>query len=199
LKNLKLISLGAWCRPAYQIGCYVQGNTKIEGLKGPFDWTITSFQSLKICLQPEFDPKAVLDPNSLACSFARSGMCEKSGVIFHHAIDPKTLENLGVFDPGDKIPRIDALDPIIDSARGRFSHTFSALDSLRAHKGQILFVRWRRHGHPDPEYPSAFEGETGLVALTFRSLNSFKQPFVQKPTGFYRPRMNVVAVDCRTH
>ena len=34
------------------------------------------------------------------------------------------------------------------------------------------------------------DAETGLVPLTFRSPNSFMQPFVQRPRGFCRPAMN---------
>ena len=33
---------------------------------------------------------------------------------------------------------------------------------------------------------------TGLVPLTFRSPNSFMQPFVQRPRGFCPPAMNGV-------
>ncbi len=40
---------------------------------------------------------------------------------------------------------------------------------------------------------------TGLVALTFRSLNSFMRPFVQMPRGFCRLMMNGGGADCRTH
>ncbi|MDQ7070041.1 MAG: hypothetical protein Q9M48_04755, partial [Rhodobacterales bacterium] len=41
----------------------------------------------------------------------------------------------------------------------------------------------------------SYTPHTGLVAITFRSLNSFKRPFVRKPRGFYRPAMNAAAVD----
>ncbi|SDX77755.1 hypothetical protein SAMN04488238_12112 [Roseicitreum antarcticum] len=39
---------------------------------------------------------------------------------------------------------------------------------------------------------------TGLVTLTFRSLNAFMRPFARMPRSFYRPTMNAYAVDYRT-
>ncbi len=41
--------------------------------------------------------------------------------------------------------------------------------------------------------------ETGLVPVTFRSLNSFMRLSVQMPRGFCRLTMNGVDADCRTH
>ena len=39
----------------------------------------------------------------------------------------------------------------------------------------------------------------GLVTLSFRSLNSFRRPFVRKPRGFSHPAMSAAVVDYRTH
>jgi hypothetical protein len=39
----------------------------------------------------------------------------------------------------------------------------------------------------------------GLVPLTFRSLNSFRLPFVRRPRGFCLLTMNDAVVDYRTH
>lgn len=39
----------------------------------------------------------------------------------------------------------------------------------------------------------------GLVPVTFRSLNSFMQPFVRRPRGFCHLTTSVGVVDCRTH
>ena len=38
----------------------------------------------------------------------------------------------------------------------------------------------------------------GLVPLTFRSPNSFMQPFVQRPRGFFHPVRSVAVLDYRT-
>jgi hypothetical protein len=38
----------------------------------------------------------------------------------------------------------------------------------------------------------------GLVPVAFRSLDSFRQPFVRRPRGFCRPAMNAAAVGYRT-
>jgi transposase len=39
----------------------------------------------------------------------------------------------------------------------------------------------------------------GLVTLAFRSLNSFRRPFVRMPRDFYHPAMSTAVVDYRTH
>ncbi|WP_331458382.1 DUF6538 domain-containing protein [Pseudorhodobacter wandonensis] len=39
----------------------------------------------------------------------------------------------------------------------------------------------------------------GLVTLTFRPLNSFRQPFVRRPRGFCHLTTNAAVVDYRTH
>jgi hypothetical protein len=39
---------------------------------------------------------------------------------------------------------------------------------------------------------------TGLVTVTFRSLNSFMRPFVRKPRGFSRRAMSGGDADCRS-
>ena len=38
----------------------------------------------------------------------------------------------------------------------------------------------------------------GLVTLLFRSLSSFRRPFVRKPRGFFHPAMNVADAGYRT-
>lgn len=165
MENLKIMSLGAWCRPAYQARCFAQKKPEVEALKGPFDWTITSFNSLTNCLSPEFDYQNILNEDNLILSHARSGMCGKTGLIFHHAIGRKHLQQLGTFAKGERIPASEKLTNVLANAKGRFSRTFEILASLKSHAGPILFVRWRRRGHPDLGYPMAFEGETSTALL----------------------------------
>lgn len=40
---------------------------------------------------------------------------------------------------------------------------------------------------------------SGLVAFKFRSLCSFKRPFVRKPMGFCIPKLSVFYADCKIH
>ncbi len=77
--------------------------------------------------------------------------------------------------------------------------TFSYFDALESY---LL-----KHGRPVAFYSdkhSVFrvakpnQHTTGLVPVTFRSLNSFMQPFVRMPRGFCRRAMNGGGVDCRT-
>ena len=43
------------------------------------------------------------------------------------------------------------------------------------------------------------EGSTGLVAFTFRSLNSFMRPFVRMPRGFCHLAMSDVGAGYKSH
>jgi hypothetical protein len=144
---------------------YAKINLDVESIKGPFDWTIASFRSLEICLDPNFDPDKVLDSNFIVSSFARSAKCQNSELIFHHAIDAASLAKFGNFARGEKIHQFDGLRPIVEDAKGRFLHTFKTFQSLRSYEGQILFVRWKKKGNLDPNYPEAFEGESEASML----------------------------------
>jgi hypothetical protein len=154
------VSLGAWCRPAHNLRLYARQSERFEFISGPFDWTITSFRALRICFSEGFEPGDVLPEENILVSFAHSGMCGRTGLVFHHALDPVSLGKTGSFSPGQKLPVGGAAHGLIDEARSRFIHTFGKLKSLRESGSRTVFVRWKRFGHPDESFAEVFEEET---------------------------------------
>ena len=69
---------------------------------------------------------------------------------------------------------------------------------------KLIVPRLRRTGHPRTTYlrdvfdAILYVATTGLDPLTFRSPNSFMQPFVQRPRGFFHPVRSVAVLDYRT-
>ena len=90
-------------------------------------------------------------------------------------------------------PFIGQFDPVaFDTREGDFQRVALGLYGMDA-DGLARLDR-RRHDR--------FRGEvegTGLVTLTFRSLNSFMRPVIRKPRGFCHPAMCADGADCRTH
>lgn len=161
-----LVAIGAWCRAAYQIKRYSEGNIDFERSSYPFDWTITSFRSLRACLSLEFDPTDILGSEGIISSFAGSGQCASTGLIFHHSLQPSVIRELGFFPEGTVIPFKDDQDVVLN-ARTRFAHTYAKLLALRDIRTPLVFVRWQRFGMPDVKAPEVFEGESAdaLVAV----------------------------------
>lgn len=83
-------------------------------------------------------------------------------MVFHHDLDPFYIRSFGAFASGERLPNVEALNARVNKARSRFVHTYNSLRSLRSADVPVVFVRWRREGHPDKRYPVAFEGETDV-------------------------------------
>jgi len=157
-----LVPIGAWCRTAFQIRQFVQA----KGLSSqafPFDWTITPFSALNSIFAPQYDPLSALRPEAVGTSQFASAQDQLSGLVFHHDL-PRWTPNVGGDYRADDLAR----------ARSRFIHTFSNLLALRESPGRLGFVRWQRAGHPDPQFPEAFDGESvgELHALIGRFLGN---------------------------
>ena len=147
-------------------------------VKGPFDWTVTSFGALEFCLNPRFEPDTILSNDHLRISYAGSGMCDRSGLIFHHALSSAKMRHSGHAGSDGAPQNGSEFSDLVSEARGRFCHTFENMKSLRDFNGAVLFVRWKRLGHPDHRFPSAFEGENNdrlaeLLASFFPSRDFF--------------------------
>lgn len=155
-----MVSLGAWCRPAHNIRVYCENNSFAGTGSYPFDWTITSFHALQNILNPDFDGRGMLRTDDVVVSFARSGACNGTGLIFHHAIPVDAISKSGCTEPGQMVPVTGDIAEVVDNARGRFIHTLERLNALKNEDRHIVFVRWRRQGHPDRQFPGAFEDET---------------------------------------
>lgn len=164
---VKLVSLGGGCRPAHQIRVFAAETPVVEAPSFPFDWTITSFDALKVCLAPDFDIDRMLRDDQLKLSFARSGQCGDTNLIFHHAIENRLFSAFSDVQSGDEMPRNAEIDHFVTQARDRFRHTYDRFRACRESDDHFVFVRWQRLGIPDAEYPQAFAGETpeGLCNL----------------------------------
>ena len=163
---IQLVSLGAWCRPAHQIRVYSETRENVQAGAFPFDWTITSFAALRRVLDPDFNPDDLLHPGHTRVSQFGSGVCTRSGVVFHHAMGKAQLQKLGALAPGDSLPDApEALD-LMRKSRERFLHTHKRLARLKTQPGPTVFVRWQRQGHPDAKFPEAFEEETLWQAIS---------------------------------
>lgn len=157
---IRLVPLGAWCRTAHQTRVYAETREDVSAATLPYDWMITSFAALRRTLDPDFDPYSVLQPEHAGVSQFQSGICNTTGIIFHHAISPNQLQRIGTLAPGDILPDTEAAQQLVQSSRERFQHTYQTLNGLKSETGPLVFVRWQRFGHPDVEFSEAFEGET---------------------------------------
>jgi len=156
-----LIPIGSWCRAAYQTNEFV----KARGAKPssfPYDWTITPFAALKITLDINFNPAEILRVGNLSISKFGSVTDESTQLIHHHDFTPHQMEKLKkISTPDDKgIPCALYDSDLIDKAVNRFSHTYQHLEALKDCDQKLSFVRWNRYGHPDPQIPHVFEGES---------------------------------------
>lgn len=157
---IQFVSLGSWCRTAHQARSYAENREGIRAGSFPYDWTITSFNALCNTLQQEFMPDCVLQPGQVSVSRFNSGTCENSGIIFHHALGPMHLRKIANLNPGDMLPETPESLSLLEKSRDRFLHTYHNLELLKSGSEPLVFIRWKRRGHPDPEFPEAFENET---------------------------------------
>lgn len=157
---ITMIPIGAWCRVAHQVKLYCKEKAGLSSASLPFDWTITSFAALKTVLDPTFDPASILPIDRSVVSFAGSAQCDQTNIIFHHALPPNFIQQVGSFSVGDSIPSDVSSGPKFNDVRGRFVHTFNHLRTIAHQSVTPIFVRWIRKGHPDHQFPFAFEGET---------------------------------------
>lgn len=160
---MQIIPLGAWCRTAYQVNFFKKSNN-IDVISFPFDWTITPFSSLKKILSPNFNLEKILNYGEV--NKFGSVTCGETGLIFHHALPPKLVNQFLERESMLQARNLDLPSSFFEldsvkNAIGRFSHTYKNIDKFRYSDGleKILFVRWQRSGHPDTQLNTAFFGE----------------------------------------
>lgn len=203
MTQVQIVSLGAWCRPAFQVRRYAEAHPATAvAITGPFDWTVTPFAALRACLAPGFVPQGVLASGQCRVSVLASAACNTSGVIFHHALPPDRLREMGLSGRDRPIPVQADFDAAAADARGRFAHTFRNLTGLRDAQGHVLFVRWQRKGHPDHQLPDAFDGETDAAMLAllagflghdrFHLLTVVSRTTAERRAEFRKPLIDVV-------
>lgn len=153
--GISIISLGAWCRPAWQVRKHF-----LADVAYPFDWNITSFSALMHVLHPAFDPAAQLCVEDCYVNPLGSVTDSRSGWIHHHDLPASSV---GGF-PGSVVMSDgpETLE-LLKNIREKSAYLFQR---LRQHcrSNPVIFLRWIRQGHPDWEFPAAFEGENpGLL------------------------------------
>lgn len=143
-----VISLGAWCRPAYHIRNYFGYDRAF-----PHDWNITSYNALIHTLADGYDPGAeVMLPNSVMNQF-ESATDLASGVIYQHDLHRDQIEVEGV-----RLADTASNRAILKQVRSKAQALHRRLKET-ATTNPVIFVRWIRYGHPDGEWNEAFDGE----------------------------------------
>lgn len=145
-----VISLGSWCRPAWQIRRYYGTE-----MAYPFDWNITSFDALMHVLDPQFDPQMQLQIEDCVVNPLSSVTDMRTGWIHHHDLPAEAVGGATGSIAMDDSPEV--LRLLRDTA-SKSTHLFRR---MREHcqANPVVFVRWLRGGHPDPEFAGAFKDE----------------------------------------
>lgn len=145
-----LISVGSWCRPAWQIRRRLGTETAY-----PFDWNITSYAALLHTLAPGYDPADELRLEDCTANQFGSVTDLRSGLVLQHDLPVAALGGqLGGLILGDDA----AVRAHLDEVRVKMAFLFERFRTV-CRAGPVVFVRWMRHGHPDGEWPAAFQGE----------------------------------------
>lgn len=143
-----IISLGGWCRPAWQIR---RATAQTQGY--PFDWHITSYRALMAVLDPDFDPATALKPADCYINQFGSLTDGANGWIDQHYLAADKFDQ----DDGQVVMSKRTL-AAIDKARERSAYL---VGKLRAdcQDRPVTFIRWIRQGLVDGEWHDAFKGE----------------------------------------
>lgn len=168
-----MISLGSWCRPAWQLRRHYSSETAY-----PFDWQITSYQALSTILSSGLDRDDILLKENCYVNRFGSVTDRKTGLIFQHDLPAHLVGGRvgSVFmDDGPDT------DLVLKNVREKTTFLF---DRFRAtcQKSSIIFLRWIRNGHPDGEWPEVFSGESPQLLykdlLHFCGHHNFKLLYV---------------------
>lgn len=145
---MPIISLGSWCRPAWQIRRITGGETAM-----PYDWQITSFRALLSTLDPGYNAQTALDIDNIVVNQFSSVTDLSSGWVYQHDLHVSNfnLENGAIIHD-------DRAQSVITASRNKYAFLIDRFREVCG-IGGITFIRWIRSGHPDGEWPEAFEGE----------------------------------------
>lgn len=156
-----LVPIGSWCRTAYQVNEFLKASG-INPVSFPFDWTVTPFAALKVTLDRKFNPSDALRVENLELNKVGSITDNATQLIHHHDFAPLKMKKLGQTGGLDEkgIPKALYATDLIDKACSRFAHAYRHMEAVRSSSNKISFIRWLRLGHPDHQFPNAFEGES---------------------------------------
>ena len=167
---MTIISLGSWCRPAWQI-------RRVTGDEAamPYDWQITSFKALLSTLDPQHDATTALAPKDIVLNGFSSLTDVSSGWVYQHDLQLSRFcpENGGMVNH-------DQVHEIIETTKRKYSFLFDRFRDVCS-RGDVTFLRWTRYGHPDPEWPEVFDGEDpkALYEALSRLSKNFRLVYVQ--------------------
>ena len=99
----------------------------------------------------------------------------------------------------NRIEAIEVAEEILETYKSKqnSSHATSKDRSFEYYAKLLADLNAQKSKSPRNKYTER-DQNNGLVPLTFRSLNSFMQPFVQMPRGFCRLGTSGGGVDCRS-
>lgn len=152
-----IISLGSWCRCAYQVRHFFANSGAY-----PFDWTITPFDSLKLFLELK-DEDAIntfseFRFENLFLNSVGSVTDKSTGILHHHFLGPAFIrKHLCVSSKTGLAESLLSSDEFSD-VKTKYRYLCEKLVK-DMHYDNNLYFRWMRCGHPDREFPHVFAGE----------------------------------------
>ena len=173
-----IISLGGWCRPAWQIRRFFRSERAY-----PYDWHITSFSALAFTLSPLYNHDSELRAENCLINQFGSITDNYSGLVFQHDLP---AEIVGEWCHGVFLRNDGTVGSLLSNVREKQKHIFSRFREVATSGSPIIFVRWLRGGHPDTEWPEAFNGEnpfkTYKLVKEFCGHENFKLLYVATET-----------------
>ena len=169
---MPIFSLGGACRPAHQIN----KNLENDFISGPFDWTVSSAESIFRFFGPDFKIEDCLSPSKIR--FFGNGLrlkCDYSDLIFHHGLGPNELKKIRLNDKQEYLkysptPSSSLLNhEDYTKTKGRLFYTANRLmDMCNSCKTKIIFVRWIGCGlnNPDSKIPHAHHADADDNAIS---------------------------------
>lgn len=177
---IKIIPLGAACRSAYHVSRILGG----DRFSYPFDWTVTSYESLEIVLNNKFDPGKVLSNENISLREGGGIFCKYSKLTFPHDFPPEEL-NKFLNGSWSKIaltmPSEFYSSTLVDNARKRFFYTFKRFLEHCKNDDHKIFIRWLGPARNNKvNFPHAGVGRATLEGENFFSLCNILEKFCGK-------------------
>ena len=162
------IPLGSWCRTAFQVKMLLKAVGRNKNAY-PFDWTITTMDSVIKAIKGEISIDHVLNQNdTMVCPFGQV-LCGHTGIRFAHDLKIKEMSEKYNFKIKEGEPLPVALDLLseVHQAKERFAYAYK---NLRENLGKenTAFVRYVEIDPLDDKdlYKEVYSGEDPLRLLS---------------------------------
>lgn len=163
---LNLIPIGVQCRTATQCRKYALSAFGVKVPSLPLDWTITTFNALRLVFDEVFNPRLVLNPRALSSNIVGSVTCNYSNIIFHHDFPPDLMATLGIPTGCGLIQPNIIPNQMIEEARERFGHTYQNFCKIVSGDLPAVFVRWKNISPADNTIFGYYHGEDSITLLS---------------------------------